>query len=255
MMADIEERAEKGREILKSRAAQGEPGEKQPAHRDAAAEAQKTVDELKGLQEKYGAETRPPSGSQEVKNHPVAPQDRKPGPAPASTASIQAAAAALGAASAHIENQLIADARIASDPRYELDQKKFEMGQAGTLAFVPPSEEEVAAMAARSGVDSDVVKEAPKTPQEQVQRDMPRLAEAEKRAAQVRGAEITGAEANVPDSQVRTGAGRPSASAPSSSASVKSQTTDQPNQPTATGAGTSASTPGTEATGGGTPVK
>lgn len=230
-MADIKERAEKGREILKSRAAQGEPGQKQPAHKDAAEEAQKTVDELKSLQEKYGAETRPPSASQEVKNHPVPPHERKPGPAPASTASIQAAAAALGAASAHIENQLIADARIASDPRYEQDQEKFEMGQAGTLAFVPPSEEELAAQAARAGVDPEIVKDVPKSPQEQVARDEPRLKQAKDTAAQIKSAQITGAEANVSDTQMRTGTGRPSASSPAPSSSVKSEEPAGENKP------------------------
>lgn len=247
MATDTNERAESGREILRSRAAQGEPGEKQPAHETARQDAQKTVDELKRLEEDYGAETRPPSASEEVKNHPIPPHERSTARTPMQNAGHQMAAAALGAARSNIEAQLIADARIASDPRHELDQKKFEMGQRGELAFVPPAEEEIAAQAARSGVDKEVLDSIPKTGEEQVARDMPRLEAAERAAAQAKGAQPANPEPdNVRLSQTRTGAGKPAASeSPTHTPGVVESGSDTPN----------AAPAATEASGGGTPIK
>lgn len=197
------ERVEKGREILKTRAAQGEPGTKQPAHKGPALEAQEVVDELNALTEKHSAEARGPSAGG-VQNHPVPPHERST--APIGGAGIQAAAGALAAARAHIENELISEARLASDPRRELDQKKFEMGQRGELGFVPPAPEELAAL----GLPPAVADEIPKTPAEQVARDMPRLQQAEETAKQVKGGQSINptVENAVRDSQIRTGAGK-----------------------------------------------
>lgn len=200
------ERAEKGREILKSRAAQGEPGSKQPAHKNPSEDAEGVLDELKGLQEKHGAETRGPSAGPTT-NNPVPAHERTT--APVTGGGIAAAAAAIGAARSQIENELIADARLASDPRRERDQKIFEMGQRGELGFVPPSEAELAAAGAKLGTKGEeVIAATPKTGAEQVDQDMPRLKEGERLAAQAKGAQATG-EHTTKDSETRTGMGKP----------------------------------------------
>ena len=205
-MTDKNERAEKGREILKSRAALGEPGTKQPAHKNPLEDAEVVLDELKGLQEKYGAETRGPSAG-DVQNHPVPPAERTT--APVTGGGIAAAAAAVGAARGQIENELVAEARLASDPRRERDQKMFEMGQRGELGFVPPSEAELAAAGAKLGSKGDeVIAAIPKSGKEQVDQDMPRLEEGERLASQAKGAQTTGENATK-DSETRTGTGKP----------------------------------------------
>lgn len=192
-MSPDNERVEKGREILKSRAAQGEPGTKQPTQASATVSAEETVAELKSLQEKYGAETRGPSAG-ETQNHPVPAAERHAGPSPADTQAAASAASALGSARAQIENQLVTEARLASDPRRERDQRVYEMGQRGELAFVPPSEEEVAAQAARSGLTPEVIEDLPKTPSEQAERDEKRLDEGEAAAADAKAGLILGME-------------------------------------------------------------
>lgn len=197
-MTDIKERAEKGREILKSRAAQGEPGTKQPAHKAAIEEAKDTVAKLESLQEEMAVPTRGPSAGK-TENHPIPAHERKAPLGPQATSSLQAAAGAIGAAKAHIETQLIADAKITGDPRWEQDQEKFEMGQRGELGFVPPSEAEAAKLP--SGT--------PTTGAEQVAQDAPRLEKGREIVAQAKGG--VEPEKNVSDTQTRVGAGKPTA--------------------------------------------
>lgn len=215
MMAETNERAEKGREILKSRAAQGEPGTKQPHAKDENVRAQEVVDELQALRDKHGAEVRGPSAG-ETQNHPVPPHERTT--APVGGAGIQAAAAALGAAQAHIETELIAEARLASDPRREQDQKKFEMGQRGDLAFLPPP-------------TVDEVNNPPATPQEQVERDAPKLAAAEETGKQIRSGQVNPEPESVKDSQIRTGTGKPAESAEPRSTETREEDTSRTATP------------------------
>lgn len=192
-MSPDNERVEKGREILKSRAAQGEPGTKQPTHASATVSAEDTVRELETIQKKFGAPTRGPSAG-ETQNHPVPPAERSAGPAPADLNAAASAAAAIGTARAQIENQLVTEARLASDPRRERDQKVYEMGQRGELAFVPPAPEEVAAQAARSGLEPEVIEELPQTPSEQAARDEVRLEQGEQAAKNAKEGLILGME-------------------------------------------------------------
>ena len=236
MTDDTKERAEKGREILKSRAAQGEPGTKQPAHKEAADRAQSVVDDLKKVAEKNNVETRGPSAGG-VQNHPVPPHERTT--SPITGGGLQAAAGAVAAAQAHIESELIAEARRTSDPRWELDQKKFEMGQRRELALVPPAPEELAAQ----GVNPEVVDELPKSPQEQVDRDMPRLKQAEETAKQVKGAQSINptVENATRDAETRTGTGRPG-----TSGGVNAQRVDRTSEPDRASSPTPATPPKSE---------
>lgn len=236
MMTDdaTNERAERGREILKSRSAQGEPGTKQPAHKGPAVEAQQVVDDIRALTEKHSVETRGPS-AEETQNHPVPPEERTTSPIVGG--GIQAAAGALDAARSHIETELIAEARRTSDPRFEQDQKKFEMGQRGELAFLPPA-------------SRDEIENPPTTPQEQVDRDAAKLDAATETAKQVRGAQVinpTVDTANsVKDSQIRTGTGKPGPAATGEGTDTSRPTTSESSQSSST-ASTEASPPATPA--------
>jgi hypothetical protein len=156
---------------------------KQPAHEDAQEAAKRTVEKLNQITNDLNpGEARGPAGKRE--NNPTPPEDRVAGPGPASTAALDAAAGAVAAAGANLQAQATADARLKSDPRYERDQKVYELGQAGKLGYVPPSPAAVAA----SGVKPEVLEELPKTPEEQVAQDMPRLEQAERKAAETSGA-------------------------------------------------------------------
>ena len=202
-MTDSNAHAEKGREILKSRAAQGKPGEKQPPHKVAHDNAQKVVDQLKEVAaNSQELKPRPPSASKENGNYHIPAAERTFVP-PAGGGGAQAAAGAVAAAAAHIEDELIAEARIKSDPRWEADQKKFEMGMRGELGYLPP-------------VTQDEKDNPPQTPEEQNARDLPKLEKARQTAEQIRSGENinptverarTDAD-NVKDNQVRTGAGK-----------------------------------------------
>ena len=178
------ERAEMGKEILGSRVAQGEPGTKQPAHDDPRLSASKTVEKLDEVVKQFEGETYGPSDkrAQESGNpHPVAPEDRTIARGPQVLAGAALAAGSIGAARDQLATQLEADARLASDPRYERDQKVFELGQQGKLAGIAPSPAEAAAQVVRAGLPAEVAEKVPKTPEEQVAQDMPRLEEAEER--------------------------------------------------------------------------
>ena len=162
------ERAKQGEEILGSRVARGEPGTKQPAHDDPRLSASKTVEKLDEIVKQFEGETYGSSlqRSQETGNlNPVKPEDRTVSRGPQVLAGAATAAGAIGAARDALVTQLESDARITADPRYERDQKVFELGQAGKLALVTPLEG--------------------KTAEEQVAEDMPRLEAAERRPAGV----------------------------------------------------------------------
>lgn len=191
------ERAKQGREILGSRVARGAPGEKQPAHDDPRLSASKTVEKLGEIVKQFEGETY--GSSMERAKQPgnlnkVPPHERSADRGPAVLAAAATAAGAIGAARDAITMQLESDARLTSDPRYERDQKVFELGQAGKLGMVPPTEAEAAAAAARAGLPPEIGELTPKTPEEQVAQDMPRLQEAEERATTVTGTVIPAGE-------------------------------------------------------------
>lgn len=184
----VKERAQKGKEILGATVATGEPGQKQPAHDDPRLSASKTVETLNDMAKSFEAETYDSSFNRSQKSgnlNPTAPEDRTAARGPQVLAGAATAAGAIGAARDALTTQLTADARLASDPRYERDQKVFELGQQGKLGLVPPTEAEVITSAARAGTPPEAADKIPTTPEEQVSQDMPRLEEAEKRAASV----------------------------------------------------------------------
>lgn len=179
------ERAEMGKEILGSRVAQGEPGTKQPAHDDPRLSASKTVEKLEEVVKQFEGETYESSDkrSQTAGNpNPVKPEDRTIARGPQVLAGAALAAGSIGAARDQLASQLEADARLTSDPRYERDQKVYELGQQGKLAGIAPAPAEAAALAAKAGLPAEVAEKIPKTPEEQVAQDMPRLEEAQERA-------------------------------------------------------------------------
>lgn len=188
---DTQERAEAGKELLAQQRAQGAPGEKQPEHKDNRLSAEDTLKELDKLQEKIAVPTKESSAkrSQESGNpNPTPPQERKREYAgDQNLALANAAAQQVSGARTQLTAQLEADARLTSDPRYERDQKIFEMGRQGTLQYVPPSEAEAIAESARAGVPPEAAQAIPRTPEEQAADDMKRLEQAEKTAEQVRG--------------------------------------------------------------------
>lgn len=177
----IQDRAEAGKELLKASVAQGEPGTPQPRQNtDARASAEDTLKHAQKLIETGVAKTRGPAATASD-YHPIPAAERTgPSTAPAATAQLDQALGAIGAARTAMTAQLVSDAKIASDPRYERDQKVFALGQQGKLSAVPPSDAEKVAMAARAGIDPEAAKLTPSTPAEQVQQDMPRLEAAEK---------------------------------------------------------------------------
>jgi hypothetical protein len=182
------QRAEEGKEILGSRVAQGEPGTKQPAHDDPRLSASKTVEKLDEIVKQFESKTYESSLERQKKKgnlNPVAPEDRTIQRGPLVLQGAATAAGAIGAARDALAGQLEADARLTSDPRYERDQRVYELGQAGKLAGIRPTEAEAAAAVARAGLPPEVAELTPKTAEEQVAQDMPRLDEAERKPAGV----------------------------------------------------------------------
>jgi hypothetical protein len=178
------QRAEEGKEILGSRVAQGEPGQKQPAHDDPRLSASKTVEKLNEMSKEFEAETYGPSDERSKQGgnlNKIPPHERHASRGPQVLAAAATASGALGAARDAITQQLESDARLVSDPRYERDQKVYELGAAGKLAGIAPAPAEAAAQAARAGLPPEVAKLTPKTPEEQIEQDMPRLKEVEER--------------------------------------------------------------------------
>lgn len=185
---ETKKRAEEGKEILGTQSAQGEPGQKQPAHDDPRLSASKTVEKLNEITKDFEADTYESSLNRAQKSgnlNKVAPEDRTIPRGPQVLAAAATAAGALGAARDAITTQLTSDARLTSDPRYERDQKVYELGQQGKLGLVPPTEAEVATSIARAGGDPEIAKLIPKTPEEQVAQDMPRLEQAASTPASV----------------------------------------------------------------------
>jgi hypothetical protein len=186
--AAVRERAEMGREILGSRVAQGEPGQKQPAHDDPRLSASKTVEKLNEMAQQFESPTYKSSfaRSQEEGNlHPVPPEERTRSRGPQVLAAAATAAGAIGAARDALALQLESDARLASDPRYERDQKVYDLGQAGKLPAITPTDAELAARVERAGMNPEIADKLPKTPEQQIAQDMPRLEELERRPAGV----------------------------------------------------------------------
>ena len=177
----IKDRAEAGKDLMKASVAQGEPGTPQPKQNtDVRASAQETLEHAQKLIESSVAKTRGPAATASD-YHPIPAAERTgPSTAPAATAQLDQALGAIGTARTAMTTQLTSDARIASDPRYERDQKVFALGQQGKLGAVPPSDAEKVAMASRAGIDPEAAKLTPSTPAEQVEQDMPRLEAAEK---------------------------------------------------------------------------
>ncbi len=179
------ERAKEGQEILGARVATGEPGTKQPAHDDPRLSASKTVEKLGEISKQFEAETYGPSDERAKQSgnlNPIPPHERSLSRGPQVLAAAATAAGAIGAARDALASQLEADARLTSDPRYERDQKVYELGATGKLAGIAPAPAEAAALAARAGLPPEVAELTPKTPEEQVAQDMPRLEAAEERA-------------------------------------------------------------------------
>lgn len=172
----------RGEQIIRDQQAKGEPGQKQPAHKDHRVRAEEAVKAIEEVEKKYAAETYGPSderAKQPGNLNPIPPHERTLARGPQATAPIDAAAGHLSAARTAITQQYESEARLKSDPRHERDQKIYELGQQGKLGFVPPSEAEVAAQAAKSGLPPEVADRLPKTPQEQAEQDMVRLNKAE----------------------------------------------------------------------------
>lgn len=187
-MPDVEavkQRAEAGKEFLESQRASGEPGTPNKHADETRASAEETLKQIDELTKKSEAPQRGPAATA-TDYHSVPAHERTTAQqAPASTSQLDSAALALGAARAAVTTQLQSDARLMSDPRYERDQKIYEMGKQGKLGMVPPSEAEKAAQAARVGLPPEVVEKIPSTPSEQVSDDMKRLQEAEKRSKEL----------------------------------------------------------------------
>lgn len=178
---------EAGRDLLGRGRAQGEPGTKQPDHTEARDTAGDVIHVLQEARTNLGVETYGPSSERAKQSgnlNPVPPHERKASQGPMQTAAADLAAGHLAAAETAILTQAESQARIESDPRHERDQKVFELARTGKLAGIAPSPAEAAAIAARSGMPQEVADLIPKTPEEQVAQDMPRLEEAERRANQ-----------------------------------------------------------------------
>lgn len=200
--AAVKERAEMGKEILGSRVAQGDPGTKQPAHDDPRLSASQTVEKLGQIVKQFEGEVYGSSLERAGKGgnlHPVAPEDRKIQRGPQVLAGAATAAGAIGAARDALTSQLEADARLISDPRYERDQKVYELGQAGKLQNVPPSEAERIAQVAHAGNPPEVAEAMPKDVHEQIRDDMARLGVAESTPASVSATAIEAGKQDMAD--------------------------------------------------------
>ena len=180
----IQKRAELGKGILEKNRAQGKPGTKQPVREDNPNENEETVSAINELLEGIAVPTKKSSAekSKESGNlNETPPEERTLSQENiAKTQHLSAAAGHLAAAKVALETQAVSDARLLSDPRYERDQKILELAQTGKLGFVPPAPEEIAAQNAT--LPPAVLREMPKTVEEQVERDMERLNIAEERA-------------------------------------------------------------------------
>lgn len=186
---DTKARAELGKEHLKTQKAQGEPGQKQPEHKDTRVSAEDTVKMLNDMIEKTAAPTKESSAKRSQSggagNNPIPPAERKeigPAAAPAATTAASTAAHMISAARDQLTSQLDADAKLTSDLRYERDQALYELQQQGKAGLIPPSEAEVAAAAVRAGTPPEVAEKIPATQEEQISDDMKRIKEAEERA-------------------------------------------------------------------------
>jgi hypothetical protein len=200
--AAVKERAEMGKDILGSRVAQGEPGEKQPAHDDPRLSASKTVEKLDEIVKQFEGEVYGSSlerAGQGGNIHPVAPEDRRVQRGPQVLAAAATAAGAIGAARDALVTQLESDARLISDPRYERDQKVYELGQQGKLGNVPLSEAEQIALVARTGNPPEVAEAMPKNVHEQIADDMSRLGVAERTPATVSATAIEAGKQDMAD--------------------------------------------------------
>jgi hypothetical protein len=191
-------------------------GEKQPAHKNPRQQADETLKQLDDIRLKNKPELLK-SSAERAKSpgnqNKTKPEDRKPGLGEAQSAPASIAASHIAAARSAIEAQATSEAALKSDPRYERDQKVLEMGRAGKLGLVPPSDMELAA----AGAPQSEIDAAPKDAKEQVADDMQRLKEAEDRAK----AGATGTTSNPGGAPVTVG--------------------EKKNEPTkGTGAGTSA---------------
>jgi hypothetical protein len=174
------ERAEEGKEILGARVASGEPGQKQPAHDDPTLSASKTVEKLGDIIKQFESLTTDSSDARAQRpgnTHPIAPEDRSIQGGDQVLQAAGTAAAAIGSARDHLTRQLEADARLVSDPRYERDQLVYQLGVQGKLGGIAPAPVEAAAEATRAGLPPEVAELTPKTPEEQVAQDLPRLKE------------------------------------------------------------------------------
>lgn len=139
-------------------------------------------------------------------NNPVPAAERTAAnTSPAATGQLSSAAGAIQAARTALQLQVDSDKRLMSDPRYERDQRIYELGQAGKLGKVPPTEAEKAAAAMRSGLDPKVIEMIPSTPEEQVADDMKRLDQAEKLSAPVKPGETDGQPQNNFDKAKKAG--------------------------------------------------
>jgi len=160
--------------------------------------AEDTLKHLDELAKSAQAPARGPSAST-TQNHPTPPDQRSPATnAPAATSQLDSAAGAVQAARTAVTTQLISDKRLMSDPRYERDQRIYALGQQGKLGYVPPSDAEKAAMAARAGLPAEVVEKIPSTPSEQVSDDMKRLDHAEQRAQEMNPTIVAGEQDGAP---------------------------------------------------------
>jgi len=200
--AAVRSRGELGREILGSTFAQGEPGQKQPEHADPRRSAEETVKQIEEIQGQFAGESYKSSAERSKAGgniNPIPPHERELPRGPAILAAADSAAGALGAARDHIVNQLTADARISADPRYERDQLVYKLGQEGKLAGIEPAPAEAAAAALKSGTPPEVLELVPKTAEEQVAQDMPRLEAQDKKPTSLASTVIPAGEQDSAD--------------------------------------------------------
>jgi hypothetical protein len=175
-----QDKVEQGRELIREGTAQGQPGEKQPPHPSAQDILERAPEYLKLSQNDVTLKAKDSSAARSQRpgnDYPVPPQDRKPDPTGQTSLAVTAASALAAAANA-ASVDATTEARLASDPRRQRDLRLLEVQQQGKTALIPPHPAEVAANLQRAGVSPEVAELIPKTPEEQVAQDMPRLEEA-----------------------------------------------------------------------------
>jgi hypothetical protein len=181
-MADVKiaERAEVGKEILGSRVAQGEPGTPQPKHTTGLEGTQDAVDQLASLADEISPNEVYASSAEraEQSGNPNGPAHERDfvSDSPASKQPYNDAVGHIAAARTALEQGATADARLLSDPRYENDQKIFELGQAGKLRSGVADPE---GLVAQGIVSADVAETLPSTTVEQAEEDKKKLEDAE----------------------------------------------------------------------------